>query len=421
MKNIPWSLGLCALLLAGCGGDGGVAKGSLGGACRADGSCDQGLACDQEHETCLPEGPCAGEACSGHGTCAVTADGQAMCLCDDGYETDGLACSEIPACDGVDCSGHGTCATTAEGDVICVCDDGYEADGLACVEVDPCDGVDCSGHGVCAVTADDQVICVCDAGYEQDGLACVYVDPCQDVDCSGHGTCVADGIEASCECDPGYTADGLACVFTACDGIDCSGRGTCRDAGDGTPECVCDEGSHQMGLHCFEHVMEGTFVITDNPDDVGGQPSTDVFDPIEGATIGYRIGFDTVSEEETYDGVYDLYITTLETGPMLFAFTGDDSGVCDQLKDSLDGTIEHLEFEHLRDMKYLDSFNIVGSQVNTAEFAVEIGPVEVDLPLDGDYIDPGPFSASGVTVKLRRYESSTSTDFARGTCTVSFQ
>ncbi len=47
-----------------------------------------GAACDNDP---APD-PCAGETCSGHGTCLVDADNQAYCECDTCYAADGLTC-----------------------------------------------------------------------------------------------------------------------------------------------------------------------------------------------------------------------------------------------------------------------------------------------------------------------------------------
>lgn len=426
MKKFPWSMGLCALLLAGCGGDGGgVDRGSLGGACHADGACDEGLACDAEYDVCLPQDACADEDCSGHGACAVTADGQIFCVCDDGFRVDGMDCVEIDPCDGVDCSGHGTCAVTGGDQVVCICDDGYEEEGLACVLPDPCTGVDCSGHGFCAVADGDTPVCVCDNGYYADGLACLELDVCRGVTCSEHGTCVPVDGEPTCSCDEHYAAEGLACVFTGCEDVRCSYHGTCRASDDGAPECDCDEGYTDMGLRCFNHVIEGTFVITDNPDEVTGNTATDLFDPLEQAEIEFQVGFDVASQSYWEDYGADEYHTVLDSEPLVIEFSGDDSGTTDMLEGLLDGLTNSFEFVDMGP-QYFYFGNLVGARSATVRIGMEISPVSVDLPMDGDYIVPGPFSAENAAFKLRRYDddapgSTTMTDVATGTCSLSFR
>ncbi|MCD6497990.1 MAG: heparinase II/III family protein [Deltaproteobacteria bacterium] len=89
-----------ALLVAGtvgalgCHGDRphGPPQGSLGGLCYEDGTCDEGLACNDDGH-CVRADSCEGVDCSGHGTCEVQ-DGAAQCQCESGYHADGLSCIE---------------------------------------------------------------------------------------------------------------------------------------------------------------------------------------------------------------------------------------------------------------------------------------------------------------------------------------
>ncbi len=82
----------------------------------------------------------------------------------------------VHPCAGVACAGHGTCAVTSADLPICACDPNYHAQGLDCVaDADPCDGIDCSAHGTCVVDG-ELAACNCDADYHADGLACI-ADP----------------------------------------------------------------------------------------------------------------------------------------------------------------------------------------------------------------------------------------------------
>ena len=60
------------------------------------------------------------------------------CICDNGYyatSSASTACHPVTSvCDGEDCSGHGTCVVKADGDAICMCESGYDNanDDLAC-------------------------------------------------------------------------------------------------------------------------------------------------------------------------------------------------------------------------------------------------------------------------------------------------
>jgi len=115
--------------------------------------------------------PCAGNTCSGHGTCSG-----GVCTCSTGYA--GTSCSQCAsgyggyptcttACAG-NCSGHGTCSGGA-----CICNTGYS--GTSCSQctsgyggyptcTTACVG-NCSGHGACSGGA-----CTCSTGYS--GTSC---------------------------------------------------------------------------------------------------------------------------------------------------------------------------------------------------------------------------------------------------------
>jgi hypothetical protein len=80
-------------------------------------------------------------------------------------------------CAGETCAGHGLCAT-AQGTAICVCDGGYHSFGLACVADDPtnpCSGVDCGPGGSCAVVSAAPA-CHCGAGYHLAGTTTCLPD-----------------------------------------------------------------------------------------------------------------------------------------------------------------------------------------------------------------------------------------------------
>ncbi|MBI5477335.1 MAG: hypothetical protein HY906_00680 [Deltaproteobacteria bacterium] len=193
-------------------------------------------------------------------------------------------CGGGDACEGVACSGQGTCVVSA-GSAACLCDPGYVADGLACV-ADPCRPSPCV-HGSCTRSG-ATAVCVCDAGYADarcstcapgyhvDGLFCVVGSACAADPCV-YGTCRSIGGEAACECSMGYTgpfcdecASGymprdLQCVsVTACDPDPCV-HGVCSST-DGVVTCACDSGYtgsrcsecapgyHESGLSCVPDV-----------------------------------------------------------------------------------------------------------------------------------------------------------------------
>jgi hypothetical protein len=144
--------------------------------------------------------PCAGEECSGHGTC-VEVGGEATCLCYRGYDPLGLEC--LPEggdgdgdtdVDG-DSDGDGFCthtedAESCEADCEAVCGDG------ACTHDETPDdcprdcGADC-GVGICTHTEDAES-CEADCSAVCGDDACTHDEDA--------GTCEDDG---PAECDDG--------------------------------------------------------------------------------------------------------------------------------------------------------------------------------------------------------------------------
>ncbi len=147
-------------------------------------------------------------------------------------------------CEGIDCSGHGVCVATAEGEALCLCDPGYRSEGTECLAYEPgeeCSGVTCSGHGTCVVIRGepDYPLCLCDDGYRR----------------SGDTDCVPD--DGGLECGPGTHEEGGRCLPDelppgSCDGVDCGANGVCRVNAFGRAYCECDEGYRSENLTCVE-------------------------------------------------------------------------------------------------------------------------------------------------------------------------
>lgn len=191
-----------------------------------------------------------------------------MCDCDRGFA--GELCDICaPGHAGDDCN---SCAPKFR--------ESTEIEGLC--EPDPCMGEDCSAHGTCYedVTETGIVVarCACESafqgdicelckpGYEGDdcetcsegyalyegecvpdvcvGVACRH-GACSDVDGDGTGECVCDDGwdgDACEECAAGHVLEDGECIPDVCAGVDCD-HGTCRRARDGDYGiCVCDDG-----------------------------------------------------------------------------------------------------------------------------------------------------------------------------------
>ncbi len=215
--------------------------------------------------TCIVN-PCAGQTCSGHGTCSVVNDAPS-CACTTGYTG--------PLCAGCDTAGGYVASNATPGTCI----------------LDPCAGNTCSGHGTCGINAADAPVCACATGYTgancgacdtaNDYIASTLVpgncilNPCPSTGaCSGHGACTVVNDAASCVCVTGYTGPLCAgcdtanhyiastvtpgtCIVDPCFGEDCSGHGTCAVVLD-LEDCTCDTG--YAGDYCDACDTAGGYV-----------------------------------------------------------------------------------------------------------------------------------------------------------------
>ena len=240
-------------------------------------SCANGYVESQVNSgTCIAD-PCAGQTCSGHGTCSVNAADQAVCACDTGYA--GATCADC------DDENHYIPSTVTTG---------------ACI-VDPCVAIPCGGNGQCSVV-DDDFACTCDTGWAGDtcntcatgytGADCDLCDtgyvastlnpgtcipnPCGSAPCGTHGTCSVVDDAFACTCDTGYSgttctscADGYVastvnpgtCILNPCTGFDC-GDGSCHVTEEDLPSCNCPTG--YTGVDCSE-CDTGYIASTVNP------------------------------------------------------------------------------------------------------------------------------------------------------------
>ncbi len=231
------------------------------------------LACCQGNKS--PEEPCAGVSCSDHGACAVL-DGEPVCLCDEGYDAEGLECVEAPLspCSGVNCSDHGICEVR-DGEPWCVCYEHFHNEGgTSCVPDDegPChgmtDGMPCDDGRYCTVNdacaggactgstnpCDDGESCTADACNEADD-ACEHKPAPDGAQCDDGRHCTLAEICTGGVCGggmPRYCSDADPCTEDSCD----EENETCVNAvvPDGTP---CDGAYCVLGEECMGGVCMG--------------------------------------------------------------------------------------------------------------------------------------------------------------------
>ncbi|CAJ0610118.1 unnamed protein product [Cylicocyclus nassatus] len=156
--------------------------------------------------------PCADFYCQNNGTCVVTQEGTAACLCRNGFT--GAKC-ENDVCANVPCQNGGKCRANG-GEAFCDCAPPYT--GILCESAvascePPCVNGEC-------VVQDDKVACKCRKGFI--GSVCNVVDVChEDAACSMFGAqakCIIDETSftlissslynASYECKCPHPVDG---------------------------------------------------------------------------------------------------------------------------------------------------------------------------------------------------------------------
>lgn len=211
------------------------------------------------------------------------------------------------SCENVDCSGHGECTLVEGGQPTCICDTGYQSEGLACVPEDCTTPTTCAAQGANCGTIDDgcggSLDCgtctspeTCGGGGTDNVCGCV-------ADCTGR-VCGSDGCHGSCgnctegSCNPQGQCTNLVLIypnresgpaplsvfFEAVDGIfsnvdDFKGpvyHWTFGDPGSGTYLVngkSKNEASGKVAAHVFTQAGEYTVTLTASHDGITKQES----------------------------------------------------------------------------------------------------------------------------------------------------
>ncbi|XP_041982769.1 cubilin-like [Aricia agestis] len=239
----------------------------------------KGRNCDEDVNECrIYAGTDLG--CQNGATC-VNRPGSYECLCKPGWY--GLDCTrKAKDCSGgnYEMCGHGTCIPVTTGDgIVCICDQGWTTNGthVACLtDVDECE----TGRGArCSVNP--RVECInlpgsfrcgtCPAGYEGDGFTCYDVDECLTVPNGGCSTSPmvschnTIGSRICGPCPPGYTGDGVSCTWRGSCAVNhggCHPSAQCVESsalGSQVARCICPIGMEGdgFGLHgCYISVAD---------------------------------------------------------------------------------------------------------------------------------------------------------------------
>lgn len=182
----------------------------------------------------LPPSPCANHECHNNGTCLVSQEGAATCLCRNGFTGDRC---ELDVCSSVPCQNGGVCRSN-NGIAYCECLPAFT--GLLCESAHseesatPTCKPECS-NGQC-VLKDGQAQCECRQGFT--GANCNVLDVCL-----GDAACSMFGPSAKCVLDDNM--DNMASLTLI----------------NGTYDCLCPHPIHGQFVDCMQlHAPSATSV-----------------------------------------------------------------------------------------------------------------------------------------------------------------
>lgn len=252
--------------------------------CSGNGQCMDGLA---GNGTCICEDGFQGSMCQFcsdpnrygprcnrtclcvHGTCDNRLDSDGACLsgtCREG--TAGRFCDKQTSACGPYvqfCHIHASCEYSNK-TASCVCNEGYEGDGVLCSKKDPCLGLTsrggCSPNAECIQTSTGTYSCVCQQGWTGNGRDCVGINNCllpSSGGCHDNATCLYVGPgQNECECKKGFRGNGIDCepIISCLEQTEkCHPLATCQSTSSGVWSCVCREGYEGNGVLCYGSVL----------------------------------------------------------------------------------------------------------------------------------------------------------------------
>ncbi|KAM3930833.1 uncharacterized protein RB166_004300 [Leptodactylus fuscus] len=205
--------------------------------------------CVQPSSACKP-------SCHTKGLCHATAMGY-KCVCDVGYQGNGVDCQDIDECQKDMCKDNTTICVNTAGSYMCICKPGFSFNNSQCLDIDECTSGnhDCHAMAECFNTFGG-FECKCKNGYQGNGVNCTDIDECHTDNGGCHltATCTNTPGSYNCSCLKGFVGDGKDCWdIDECQDYTsfCSNYSQCANTA-GSYHCACIEGFQGDGITCSD-------------------------------------------------------------------------------------------------------------------------------------------------------------------------
>ncbi|KAM4694213.1 uncharacterized protein O3C94_004641 [Discoglossus pictus] len=207
--------------------------------------CDLGFQGDGLN--CMDIDECQGNVCKDNTTVCVNTPGSYNCICKTGFRLNNNKCTDIDEC----ASGSHNCHAFAEcfntmGSYECKCKNGFNGDGVNCTDIDECHHHNggCHQSATCTNTP-GEYYCTCASGYMGDGRECWDIDECEDNQslCNNHSLCINTEGSYQCVCNRGFLGDGINCTdVDECSDVHVCGNNSDCENSFGSYFCSCHSG-----------------------------------------------------------------------------------------------------------------------------------------------------------------------------------
>ncbi|CAH2254962.1 fibrillin-1-like isoform X1 [Pelobates cultripes] len=203
---------------------------------------------------CTDIDECLTDVCKDNTTFCVNTPGSYTCICKPGFKLNNTQCSDIDECQAPlrKCHESATCTNTV-GSYYCTCKEGFLGNGTECFDFDECrgNGTICNNNSLCINTAGSYQ-CICNKGFIGDGINCTDVDECYDGHvCGNNAHCKNVFGSYACLCLTGFASANNSCtdIDECIDQTSCHENATCTNT-EGSFHCTCKSGFSGNGTYC---------------------------------------------------------------------------------------------------------------------------------------------------------------------------